>query len=69
LSDSDIAAELATLKTELRHTTEAVEKLTEQTERLTAQANRWKGAFGMMLAVTAVFGWLANTLTSHLGAS
>ncbi len=68
MSDIDIAAKLATMETELRHATKSIEALTAETKRLTAQANRWKGAFGVVLFAGGLFGWLVNTLSGHLGA-
>ncbi|MAG24643.1 hypothetical protein CMI47_03600 [Candidatus Pacearchaeota archaeon] len=65
---SDVDAQLAALKVEVEHLAEAVEKLTATTEKLTAQANRWKGAFGVVLFAGGLFGWLVNTLSDHLGA-
>lgn len=46
---------IAQLSTEVRH-------VHEEVSELKAQANRWKGAFWVIIAVGGIAGWVVHTL-------
>ena len=54
--------QIAALTVQVEHLTVAVNGLQTTVESLTAQANRWKGAFVVVLMLGGVMGWLANLL-------
>ncbi len=54
--------QIAALTVQVEHLTEAVNGLQTSVAGLTAQANRWKGAFVVVLMLGGVMGWLANLL-------
>lgn len=56
--------QIAALRVEVHHLTEAVRELERKVDGLTAQANRWKGAFLVVLSFGAVIGWLADRASS-----
>ena len=60
------AVELAALRVEVTHLTESVDALKTEVVALTAQANRWKGAFGVVLVVGGIIGWFASIITSWM---
>ena len=51
---------IATLQAEVRHLIVEVHNLNEQVAGLTNQANRWKGAFGVILLVGGILGSFAT---------
>lgn len=57
---------IVALQVEVRHLTGAVEKLNDQVAILSNQANRWRGAFGVVLLIGALLGWLADHIASLL---
>lgn len=52
--------QIAALSVEVHHLTEAVRELDRKVDGLSDQANRWKGAFLVILSLGAVAGWLAE---------
>ncbi len=60
MSAENLEAEVAALKVEVQHLSAEVRELVKEQKRLTAQANRWKGAFGVILLVGGFLGWLAS---------
>ena len=60
--------QLAALGVEVHHLTEAVRELERKVDGLNAQANRWKGAFLVVLSMGAAVGWLADRASSLWGA-
>lgn len=58
--------ELAALQVEVRHLAEAVDKLSERVDALTAQANRWRGAFGVVLVLGGALSWLAQMVVERV---
>lgn len=56
--------QIAALSVEVHHLTEAVRELERKVDGLNAQANRWKGAFLVVLSLGAVAGWLAERASS-----
>jgi hypothetical protein len=63
---SDHVAEIAELRADVRHLSEAVEKLSESVALLTAQANRWRGGLAVVLALGGIAGWFAEHLWDKL---
>jgi hypothetical protein len=63
---ADIVARIAVLDERVANLTEQMHELADGQRRLVAQANRWKGALGVLLALGAVAGWLANTFGGKL---
>ncbi len=57
------AVELAALRVEVHHLTEAVGEMKGEVASLTAQANRWRGGFLVVLAFGGLLGWIASYLT------
>ncbi len=56
--------QIAALRVEVRHLTAAVRGLETKVDQLTAQANRWKGAFLVVLAIGGGIGWLVDRALS-----
>jgi hypothetical protein len=54
------SAELAALRVEVKHLADTVERLTERVEQLTAQANRWRGAFVVIIGLGGALSWVAQ---------
>ncbi len=52
--------QIAALRVEVHHLTVAVKELERKVDGLTAQANRWRGAFLVVLSFGALMGWLAD---------
>lgn len=52
--------QIAALSVEVHHLTEAVRELDRKVDGLSDQANRWKGAFLVVLSLGAVAGWLTE---------
>jgi hypothetical protein len=63
---AEIFAEIAVLRERVTNLTEQVHDLAEGQRRLIAQANRWKGAIGVLLALGALAGWLADQFGERL---
>ena len=54
---------LARMEERLEALSKDVTEMSGEVKELKAQANRWKGAFWVMLAVGGLAGWLVNILT------
>ena len=61
---SDAREAIAALQVEVHHLTEAVRSLDKKMDALTAQANRWKGAFLVVLSFGAAIGWLIDRMVN-----
>jgi hypothetical protein len=54
------SAELAALRVEVKHLADTVADLRAEVRALRDQANRWKGAFIVILALGGALSWLAQ---------
>ena len=52
---------LARLEERIKTLSDEVRHVHEEVSDLKAQANRWKGAFWVMLAMGGIFGWVTHT--------
>ena len=72
-NEQSIETVLALLERELRSQREQMSEIREEmrglrqdVSELKTQAARWKGGFGVVLAIGALFGWLISVLTPFL---
>ena len=57
---TDETANIAALQVEVHHLTDAVHGLEKKVDALTAQANRWRGAFLVIMAVGGLLGGIGT---------
>ena len=65
-SDRALALDVAAMRAELVGLSAKVSSLEVKVDLLTGQANRWKGAFVVLLAVGGTIGWLSDRLLGLL---
>ncbi len=66
MSGESLEANVAALTVEVKHLRAEVRELAAEQKRLTGLANRWKGAFGVILLFGASLGWLVPPFISRL---
>jgi len=60
----ETAVKLATLETDLKHLTKAVETLTTQVETLTTLLERSRGAIWVIAGITGTLGFVASKVAA-----
>ncbi len=61
--DAELLAQVAVLTEKVEGIHEDVTGMKGDIKQLTAQANRWKGAFVVLLAIGSLIGWFADKAT------
>tara|TARA_R100001594_G_scaffold66656_3_gene101011 strand:- start:11037 stop:11255 length:219 start_codon:yes stop_codon:yes gene_type:complete len=59
-------SQIATIQTKLNDIKRNVSHLNKDVNNLNATANRWKGAFGVILIFGALLGWIGTIILKYI---